>query len=140
MHPLQRDCPADDPKKFAAWCWASGIPDPSPVRPQPIPLISPQLVEGVSEMLWEFGYRWHEDKQTKWIEGGAGLGTMAHIVEKKPLKDPLEDMAEEFLAKENPQLLEAIQKAPKEERERLIADLEKNFEVLQTLIKKMKGI
>lgn len=139
MHPLQKDCPMDDPKKFAAWCWAGGIPDPSPVRPMPIPLISPQLTEGVSQMLWDFGFRHHPDKQSKWIAGGAGLGMIADLVDAAPAKDPVVDLAEQFLSAENPQLLEAIQKAPPEKREELIRDLEKNFSVLGELLKRLKA-
>lgn len=139
VHPLQRDCPRDNPKKFAAWCWAAGIPDPSPVRPHPIPLIMPQLVEGLSEMLWDFGFRHHPTKQTKWIEGTAGLGMIAKLADKAPKVDPIEVLAEEFLAVENPKLLEFIKKAPPEQRVQLVKDLEKNFEVIQSLMHQLKN-
>lgn len=140
MHPVQRDCDSNDPKKFAAWCWAAGIPDPSPARPQAIPLIHPILTEGVSQMLWDFGFRHHPELQKRWIEGCAGLGTLAQIVDKKPVDDPVESICEEFLAEKNPQLLEAVRKAPKEEREKLIRDLEKNFAVLEDLLKRIKEV
>lgn len=138
MHPFQRDCPRDDPKKFAAWAWAAGIPDPGVNRPEPIPLISPPLVEGVSKMLWDFGFRHHAELQTQWIEGAAGLGTIAQIVDKEPQDHPMDALAERFLADEDPRLLEAIRKAPPEEKAKLLAELEKNLKGVQAMIEKLK--
>ncbi len=97
------------------------------------------LVEGVSQMLWDFGFRHHPDKQTQWIDGAAGLATMARISRKKPEVDPFDSMAEEFLSANNPKLLETIRKAPPGEREALLKRLEKNFSTLETLIQALKG-
>lgn len=139
MHKLQKDCDPENPKEFAAWCWAAGIPDPSPVRPQPIPLIAPMLTEGVSEMLWHFGFRHHPDLQTRWIKGMAGLASVAEVTDKKPEADPFDAAAEEFLSSTNPKLLEAIRKAPQEERAELLKKLEKNFSELSKLIEILKA-
>jgi hypothetical protein len=95
-------------------------------------------VEGISEMLWEFGFRHHSDLQKRWVEGTAGLGTIATLADKPPESDPILDLAEEFLSQENPQLLEAIKKAPKEKREEMIRDLEKNFAVLEQVLRRLK--
>jgi hypothetical protein len=138
VHPFQKNCPTDDPKKFAAWCWAAGIPDPGANRYGNIPLIAPQLVEGLSEMLWDFGFRHHPDLQTKWIEGAAGIGTIAGIVDTEPVQDPIDAVAEAFLSEENPELLEAIKNAPPAEREKLLKDLERNARTIEAVLKKMK--
>lgn len=138
MHPQQRDCNPQLPNEFAAWCWAGGIPDPSPVRPDPIPLIGPQLVGEVSKMLWEFGFRHHPEKQRRWIDGAAGLGMCAPVVKEPPEVNAVDRIAEDFLKQNNPKLLEAIKKAPPEEKAKLISELEGSFEAIKDLIEKLK--
>jgi hypothetical protein len=96
------------------------------------------LVEGISELLWDFGFRYHEELQTKWIDGVAGLATLAQVSENKPQADPFDEMAEEFLSSTNPKLLEAIRKTPPEERKQLLHKLEKNFDDLQGLIQALR--
>ena len=103
----------------------------------PIPLIGPMLVEGLSQMLWNFGFRHHPDLQTKWIQGVAGLGTLAELTDKCP-EDTFAEDAEDFLSANNPELLESIRKAKPEDRKRLLVDLEKNFNELQGLIDVLK--
>lgn len=139
MHPVQSDCDPYDPNSHAAWCWAAGIPDPSPVRPLPIPLIGPMLVAGVSKMLWGFGFRHHEELQTVWIEGTAGLGAVAKLVENKPVDD-FANLAEKFLSDNNPDLLNTIRNADPAEREELLKSLESNFESLRGIIDTLKDI
>lgn len=137
MHPIQSECDSNNPKQHAAWCWAAGIPDPSPARPMPIPLIAPQLTEGVSEMLWDFGFRHHPELQTKWIDGTAGLGTLARIADSKPQED-FAASAEEFLSANNPELLQMVKNASDEDKQKLMAKLEKNFEEINTLMSLLK--
>lgn len=91
------------------------------------------LTEGLSEQLWAFGFRHHADLQTKWIEGAAGLGTIARLSD-QPTVDPIDAMSEEFLSTTNPKLLEAIKKAPPGKKEELVRELRKNFAELQRLI------
>lgn len=91
-------------------------------------------------MLWNFGFRHHPTKQKKWIEGTASLATLAKLSDKQPKVDPVEQLFEDFLAEENPQMLEMVRKAPPEEREKLIKDLEKNFERLAQVIGKLKDM
>lgn len=139
MHPQQKDCDTNDPKKFAAWAFAAGLPDVGVRAGNYIPnLISPQLVEGVSEMLWHFGFRHIPSKQTKWIDGVGALGSVGQIVDKEPDVDPVTVLAEQFLAEEDPRLLEAIKKAPPEKKQELLKELEKNFKILQGLIETVK--
>jgi len=107
-HPQQGDCDPNNPQQFASWCWAAGIPDPSPNRPMPIPLISPMITESVSQMLWDFGFRHHPEFQTKWISGVAGLGTLADMVDEKPLVNTRTQLALKFLEETNPELYERV--------------------------------
>lgn len=95
------------------------------------------LVEGVSQMLWDFGFRHHKELQTVWIEGTAGLGTIAKLVDKQP-KDTFSENAERFLSENNPELLEAIRKVSPQEREALLKKLEGNFENLRGVIEALK--
>jgi hypothetical protein len=137
IHPIQRDCDTGNPKQHASWCWAAGIPDPSPSRPIPIPLIGPVLVESVSQLLWDFGFRHHPDLQTKWIEGMAGLGTVAKLSDTQPADD-FDELAHQFLAENNPDVLDALKSGNPAEREKLLARLENNFEQLRGLIDTLK--
>lgn len=107
-HPQQGDCDPGKPEQFASWCWAAGIPDPSPNRPMPIPLVSPMIVGEISKMLWDFGFRHHPENQTKWIEGIAGTGTLAQIVDEKPLINTRTQIALKFLEETNPELYEKV--------------------------------
>ena len=105
----------------------------------PIPLIPPQLAEGVSEMLWNFGFRHHPELQTKWIEGAAGLGMLAKIVGKAP-ENNFSDLARQFLSENRPEILDQIDNAnTEEEREALISKFEKSIEGLSGVIAAMRG-
>lgn len=72
----QDDCNPDDPRTAFAWMFAGGIPDPRETgtekRFHNQPLIPPQCFAAVSQMLWDFGCRFHPDLQTKWIKAGNG--------------------------------------------------------------------
>lgn len=138
MHPLQRDCDPGDPKQHASWCWAAGIPDPAPSRPVPIPLIGPMLVEGVSQLLWNFGFRHHPELQTSWIEGNAGLGMVAKLSDSKPVEEDFTESAMAFLADTNPELLTKLKNSDSKSREQILGSLEKNLEQLRGLIDFLK--
>lgn len=139
MHPMQADCSPSEPKEHAAWCWAAGIPDPSPVRPAPIPLIAPQLAPAISEMLWDFGFRHHPDLQTKWIKGVAGLGMVAAFSDKPPaVEDDFSQAAKDFLEANNPEILDAVKNGSDEDREKVLRKLEKNFSDIQNMIEMLK--
>ena len=62
----------DDPQEFAAWAFASGVPDPRGESFGFQPLIPAPCFAGVSQMLWDFGFRHHADLQTKWVPDYAG--------------------------------------------------------------------
>lgn len=124
---------------MAAWCWAAGIPDPRPTAAENIPLIIPQLTGEISQMLHDFGFRWHEELQVRWIEGGAGLGTLARIVDKPP-RNFVEEGGEAFLAENNPKLLQAIKEATPEKREHIKKELLKNFEQIEKVLQAMQDM
>lgn len=84
-------------------------------------------------MLWQFGFRHHPEHQTHWVEGTAGLGMVAKLADKRPADD-FQENAEEFLAANNPELLEAVRKSSPDEKKKLLEKLEKNFEELSGLI------
>ena len=139
MHPFQQDCDPENPQQHAAWCWAAGVPDPAPARPVPIPLIPPQLAAGISEMLWNFGFRHHPELQTRWIEGSAGLGMLAKIVDSAPVSN-FSDLARQFLAEKRPDILEEIDSAnSSDERAELISKYEKSIDGLQGIIAALRG-
>jgi hypothetical protein len=104
----------------------------------PIPLISPQLTAGVSKMLWDFGFRHHPELQNSWIEGVAGLGMVAGLTDTKPVEVDLDSAAADFLAANNPELMEMIRNARPDERDALVKKLEKSFDQLQGLIDTLK--
>ncbi|WP_124712912.1 phage gene 29 protein family protein [Mycolicibacterium nivoides] len=68
----QNDCDMENPEQFAAWAFAAGVPDPRGERYPNQPLIPAKCFGGLSQMLWDFGFRWHEDKQTKWVSPRTG--------------------------------------------------------------------
>jgi hypothetical protein len=105
----------------------------------PIPLIGPVLVESISQLLWDFGFRHHPDLQTKWIEGMAGLGTVAKLSDgPPPPEDDFSDLAQQFLAENNPDVLDALRSGKPEDRAKLLGRLEENFEQLRGLIDTLK--
>jgi len=63
----KRQCESDmeNPREFAAWAFAAGIPDPRGGGYQS--LIPAPCFPTISEMLWDFGFRHHADLQTKWV-------------------------------------------------------------------------
>lgn len=89
-------------------------------------------------MLWNFGFRHHPELQTKWIDGSAGLGSVAGMSDKRPPADDFMENAEEFLAENKPELLDAVRNSSPEERQKLLNKLEKNFEELSGLISALR--
>ena len=139
MHPMQRDADPNDPQQFAAWVWAAGIPDPSPMRPDPIPVIMPALADAISQQLWDFGFRHHPELQTKWIEGGAGLGGCAPIVDHPPKVSSFNELVKQFLAERDPKLLEAILAAPETDKDRVVEMLKTKFAALAEMLEALGG-
>lgn len=96
------------------------------------------LVEEISQLLWDFGFRWHPDLQKKWIEGVAGMGMVAKLVDKQPQQSGLADSAMDFLAENNPDLLDVIKSGNPQDKQQLLKKLEKNFNDLEGLINSLK--
>jgi hypothetical protein len=139
MHPQQKNCDPNKKKEMAAWVWAAGVPDPRDIADVRIPLVLPQLCEGISEMLWDFGFRHHPDLQKRWIDGVGAVGVVAAIVKEPPQGDFLETAGPGFLLDNNPELAEMIKNASPEDKAKLLEDLEKNFRELQALMKMIEG-
>jgi len=84
-------------------------------------------------MLWDFGFRFHPECQTKFIEGNAGLITLATIVSEAPKVENFDQLAEEFLRENNPALLEKIRSCPDGERKEFLANIEKSISDLTAM-------
>lgn len=68
----QKDADFENPEEFAAWAFAAGVPDPRGPRHQNQPLIPAKCAPGLSQMLWDMGFRHHEELQTKWVGQASG--------------------------------------------------------------------
>lgn len=109
MPKRQSESNMDDPKEFAAWAFAAGVPDsrykgltfqtliPAPCFPQ------------ISQMLWDFGFRHHADLQTKWVPeySGADRNLMALGVTDVNPENAVE-LAAEMVADQFPEVAERI--------------------------------
>ena len=69
---VQSECNMDDPEQFAAWAFAAGVPDPRGERYPNQPLIPAKCFPALSKMLWDFGFRFDPEKQTKWVGQRSG--------------------------------------------------------------------
>ena len=78
MIPLQQDCPADEPNKFALWAFVA-----LPMASDAAPLVAPpQVMEKWSKHMWECGFRHHPELQEikyqpptqnhNWLSGTGG--------------------------------------------------------------------
>lgn len=72
MPKRQQDSNMDDPKEFAAWAFAAGIPNPRGKHLGFQTLIPAPCYPLISEMLWNFGFRHHPELQTEWVAEYAG--------------------------------------------------------------------
>lgn len=72
MPKAQRNSNMDDPKEFAAWAFAAGVPNPRGKHLGFQTLIPAPCFPLISEMLWNFGFRHHPELQTEWVPEYAG--------------------------------------------------------------------
>lgn len=68
----QSECDMSNPEQFAAWAFAAGVPDPRGDRYPNQPLVPAKCFGALSAMLWDLGFRHHEDLQTKWVGERSG--------------------------------------------------------------------
>ena len=98
------------PTEFAAWPFSAGIPDPRGDRYPHQPLVPPQCFPALSQMLWDLGFRHHEEEQVKWVNPRSGPAMNFEawgLTDKSPA-----EVAEE-LAKSSPELAQATANAIK---------------------------
>lgn len=99
----QSECDMNNPDEFAVWALAAGVPDPRNAPGMPnLPLIPPMCFASYSRLLWDLGFRWHEDKQTKWVAAAGGFGQVSPTVDVKPEEVP--KLAVEMLADQFPEV------------------------------------
>ena len=67
MPKKQQESDMDNPEEHFAWAFASGIPDPRGKEYGYQPLIPPPCLAGLSQMLWDFGFRHQPELQTRWV-------------------------------------------------------------------------
>lgn len=132
----------DDPKEFAAWAFAAGIPDPRYKNLTFNTLIPAPCFPAISEMLWHFGFRHHPELQTKWVNGYTGgdrnimpLGTVETDPDSVTSENVVE-FAAEMVADQFPQVADRIRQMNPENRDELIR--EQAQELLQSVQKLQK--
>ncbi|OMC55449.1 hypothetical protein A5747_13315 [Mycobacterium sp. IS-836] len=91
----------ENPEQFAAWAFAAGVPDPRgktlPGKFPNQPMINPNCFAAFSQMLWDLGFRHHEELQTKWVKPGTGPYSNFQtwdLVDAKPVMEQI--LVEEF--------------------------------------------
>lgn len=72
MPKRQSESNMDDPREFAAWAFAAGVPNPKGKHLGFQSLIPPPCYAVLSEMLWNFGFRHHPELQTQWVPEYSG--------------------------------------------------------------------
>lgn len=123
MAKVQSECNMDDPAEFAVWALAAGVPDPRTAAGMPnLPLIPPMCFAEYSKLLWDFGFRHHEDKQTKWVGESAGPGgglAVRPVVDVKP--DEVRNLAAQMLAEQFPDAAARLSEVTAETRDAEVA-------------------
>lgn len=144
MAKTQAESNMEDPKEFAAWAFAAGIPDARSgmvVQGKAVefphqPLIPPANFGAVSQMLWDLGFRHHDDLQTKWVkppvQSFGGNFEAWGITDDKP---DLEALAAQMVTEEFPGMAERLAKVtPEKHKEALRVQVVK----LQDSLKRLK--
>lgn len=72
MPKRQSDSDMENPREFAAWAFAAGIPDPRGKHQGYQSIIPAPCFPMISQMLWDFGFRHDPALQKKWVPEYAG--------------------------------------------------------------------
>lgn len=64
----QAESNLDDPQEMFAWIFAAGIPDARGEKYPHQPMIPGPNMPAVSQMLYDFGCRFHPELQEKWVK------------------------------------------------------------------------
>lgn len=123
MPKRQKDSDMDDPKEFAAWAFAAGIPDPRYKNLTFNQLIPAPCFAAISEMLWNFGFRHHPELQTAWVPeyAGADRNLLAlGVTDVNP--ENVVELAAEMVADQFPDVAQKIMQMNPENREQMVRD------------------
>lgn len=128
MPKKQVDSNMDDPKEFAAWAFAAGIPDPRYKSVTFNSIVPAPCFPAISEMLWDFGFRHHPELQTKWVNGYSG-GDRNIVPVGLTDTDPdavdssnVVEYAAEMVADQFPDVADRIRQMNPENRDEMIRD------------------
>lgn len=123
MPKRQSDSDMENPKEFAAWAFAAGIPDPRYNGTTFQTLVPPACYPAISEMLWNFGFRHHPELQQQWVNDYAGgdrnflaLG----VTDVRP--EDLVEQAAEMLVDQFPEVAERISQVNPENRDEIVRE------------------
>lgn len=125
MPKRQQDSNMDDPKEFAAWAFAAGVPDPRYKNLTFNTLIPAPCFAAISEMLWDFGFRHHPELQTRWVPeySGADRNLMAlGVTDVKPddvTPENVMDLAAEMVVDQFPEVADRLRQMNPENREEM---------------------
>lgn len=123
MPKRQSESRMDDPKEFAAWAFAAGVPDPRYKNLTFQTLIPAPCFAAISEMLWKFGFRHHPELQTQWVPGYAGAErnfVALGVTDVNP--DNVVGLAAEMVADQFPEVAERISQMNPENRDEVIRE------------------
>lgn len=136
MPKRQSESDMDDPKEFAAWAFAAGVPDPRYKSLTFQAIIPAPCCTTLSQLLWDFGFRHHAELQTKWVPDYRGadrnllpLGT----TDVNP--DNVMDLAAEMVVDQFPDVAERLRQMNPENRDEMIRE---QAEALLNSVAKLK--
>lgn len=125
MPKRQSDSDMDDPKEFAAWAFAAGVPDPRYKSLTFQAIIPAPCCATLSELLWDLGFRHHADLQTKWVPEYSGadrnllpLGT-TDVDPNSVSADNVMDLAREMVDDQFPDVADRLRQMNPENRDEL---------------------
>lgn len=123
MPKRQQDSDMNDPKEFAAWAFAAGVPDPRYKNLTFQTLIPAPCFAAISEMLWHFGFRHHSELQTKWVPeyAGADRNLLAlGVTDVNP--ENVVGLAAEMVADQFPEVADRLMQMNPENRDEMIRE------------------
>lgn len=130
MPKRQQDSDMGNPDEFAAWAFAAGIPDPRFKSLTFQTLIPAPCFPAISRMLWDFGFRHHEDLQTKWVPeySAADRNLVAlGVTSERPSPDEVTpenvmDLAAEMLVDQFPDIAAKVSQVTAENRDEMVRE------------------
>lgn len=125
MPKRQSDSNMDDPREFAAWAFAAGVPDPRAAGKSYQTLIPAACFPWLSQMLWDFGFRHHADLQTKWVPEYPGCDrnfVPLGLTDEAPSKDDLIRQATEMVVDQFPQVADRLRQMNPENRDQVVRE------------------